>query len=372
MKTITDIEHIEGVIVLVRVDFNVPLKDGKVVEDYRIRTALPTIMWLRERGARIVLMSHLESVSGENESLEPVVPTLASLGVPVTFVKNIKNARVEIDKLQNGSCILLENLRFNDGEKINDPQFAKELASLGDMYINDAFSVSHREHASVVGVPTLIPGYAGLQLQKEIDYLSKSFTPRHPFLFILGGAKFDTKLPLLHRFIETADTLFVGGALANDIYKQKGYEIGTSLVSKKQIDLSAFIANPKVLTPLDIVTEGKEIRPATGVLPTDKILDAGPQTLELLRDKISTAEFILWNGPLGLYEDGYREPTHELARMIGEATARGAETIVGGGDTLAAIAELGIEDKFHFISTGGGAMLDFLGTGTLPGVEVLK
>jgi phosphoglycerate kinase len=317
-------------------------------------------------------MSHLESADGENTSLEPVVSTLARLGVPVTLVKNIKNARVEIEKLHNGSCLLLENLRLNDGEKENDPQFAKELASLADMYVNDAFSVSHREHASVVGVPQHIPGYAGLQLQKEVTYLSKAFTPRHPFLFILGGAKFETKLPLLHKFIDSADMLFVGGALANDLYKQKGYEVGVSLVSKTQIDLSEFISNQKVFVPVDVVTEKKETKPADAVLPIDKILDAGPQTVELLQEKISTAEFILWNGPLGLYEDGYRQPTHELARMIGEATVRGAETIVGGGDTLAAISELGIEQHFSFISTGGGAMLDFLAKGTLPAIEALE
>lgn len=372
MKTLTDIEHLDGVKVLVRADFNVPISNGVVVEDFRIRAALPTIEYLRSRGAKIILISHLEAADGSNGSLKPVIQSLKSLNISVTFVEKIQNARSAIENSANGECILLENVRFFEGEKNNDKSFAKELASLADIYVNDAFSVSHRDHASVVGVPQYISGYVGVQFEKEISHLSKAFNPSHPFLFALGGAKFETKLPLLAKFMKTADTVFVAGALANDFFRAKGYEIGKSLVSKGNIDLSSYINDPKLLLPIDIVNKENQVKNADGLSTDDIILDAGPQTLEILKQKLTEAKFILWNGPLGLYEDGYRKPTLELAKMIGEATLRGAETIVGGGDTLAAIAELGIEEKFTFISTGGGAMLDFLAQGTLPGIEALE
>ncbi len=373
MKTLTDIQHLEGVKVLVRADFNVPIQKDAVVEDFRIRAAFPTIEFLRSRGAKVILISHLESADGGNGSLQPVATKLKELGVPVTFIEDMKKARLFIEnELQNGECILLENVRFFEGEKNNDAQFAKELASLADLYVNEAFPASHREHASVVGVPNFIPGYAGIQFEKEIAHLSKAFNPVHPFLFILGGAKFETKLPLLQKFMDTADSIFIGGALATDFFRTKGYEIGTSLVSKGNIDLTAYAASPKLILPIDIVNKKGEVKPADGLSSDDVILDAGPQTLEILKEKIAAAKFILWNGPLGLYEDGYRAPTLDLARMIGEATGNWTETIVGGGDTLAAIATLGIADKFTFISTGGGAMLDFLAKGTLPAVEALE
>jgi phosphoglycerate kinase len=268
----------------------------------------------------------------------------------------------------------MENLRFFEGEKKNDPKFAKELASLADIYVNDAFPVCHREHASIVGVPKLLPSYVGFQLEKEVANLSRAFNPAHPFLFILGGAKFETKLPLLAKFLDIADQIFVGGALANDLFKAKGFEIGQSLISKTGIDLSAFIKSPKLLLPVDIINQEGVSKAADSLSLTDKIMDDGPKTLQMLKEKISAAKFILWNGPLGMYEGGYKQPTLELAKIIGEATAgtSGVVSIVGGGDTLAAIEELQNQDKFTFVSTGGGAMLDFLAKGTLPGIEALE
>lgn len=372
MKTLSDIPVLRGVKVLLRADFNVPILHGAVVDDYRIRMTVPTIDFLRKAGAKVIIVSHIEVVEGEEDTLEPVIPALEKIGQKVSFVKNWKNAMTHIASMNDGDCILLENLRHFEGEKKNDPKFAKELASLADIYVNDAFSVSHREHASVVGVPALLPGYAGLQLQKEITSLSRAFNPAHPFVFILGGAKFDTKLPLLTKFLTIADKVFVGGALSNDLFKLKGYEIGRSLVSSGTIDLSAFAANPKVVIPVDVYIENNVPKSAHSLSIDDKIMDSGPETVKLLADLVKDAKFILWNGPLGMYEDGYRGPTLDLAKMIGEATARGAETIVGGGDTLAAIATLGIQDKFSFISTGGGAMLDFLAQGSLPGVAILE
>ncbi len=371
MQTIRDIQTFEGVKILVRVDFNVPIKNGAIADDIRIRAALPTINFLLKKGARLVLISHLEVLEGEKATLEPAAKRLGELGVPVTFIKDYAKALpLANHELQNGSCLLLENLRFFEGEKKNDPKFAKELASLADIYVNDAFSVSHREHASIVGIPKLLPSYAGLQLESEVANISRAFHPDRPFLFILGGAKFATKLPLLLRFIENADAVFIGGALANDFLKAKGYEVGKSLLSEGTFDFNFFLNNPKLLLPIDVVTDKHEAKAADKVSGDEKIMDVGPKTVEMLREKIKTMKFILWNGPLGLYEDGYTAPTLELARMIGDASS--TTTIVGGGDTLAAIATLGIEDKITFVSTAGGAMLDFLTKGTLPGIQALE
>jgi phosphoglycerate kinase len=215
-------------------------------------------------------------------------------------------------------------------------------------------------------------------LEKQIANLSKAFDPAHPFLFILGGAKFETKLPLLSRFMDIADTIFVGGALASDFFKAKGYEVGKSLVSDmddsrfKIQDLKKYADNPKLLLPVDVTLKDKAVKSPDSLASDDAIMDSGPKTVALLESKAQGSKFILWNGPLGVYEDGYRQPTLDLAKAIGEATLHGAETIVGGGDTVAAIAELGLSDKFSFVSTGGGAMLDFLAEGTLPGIQALE
>lgn len=373
MKTIRDIEHLDKVKVLVRADFNVPIKNDVVADDFRIRMALPTIKYLLEKGAVVVLVSHLESINGENPSLEPVAKRLGELGIAVQFVKDYKNANEIIDSSQS-QCFLLENLRFFEGEKKNDAKFAEQLASLGDIFVNEAFSVCHREHASVVSVPKFLPSYAGLQLEKEFTNLSKAFSPAHPFLFILGGAKFATKLPLLDKFIDIADDIFVCGGLANDIFKAKGYEIGRSITSKDTPDLSRFANNPKMIVPTDVVTDERQEKSADSLSKEDKIMDSGSKTIDMVASKIKSARFILWNGPLGVYEDGYQESTVKVAQKIAEASGSSdsVTAIVGGGDTVAAIESLGISDKFTFMSTAGGAMLEFLAKGSLPGVEALN
>ena len=373
MKTIKDIEFLEGVKVLVRVDFNVPIKNGTVVEDFRIKSAIPTIEYLQSKGAKVILIGHLEANEASDNSFKPVAEYINNkMAKKVSFVANLRNASQFIEnEIKNGDCVLLENLRFDDGEKKNDPKFAQALASLGDIYVNDAFSVCHRSHASVVGVPKLMPSYAGFQLEKEVANLSKAFSPSHPFLFILGGAKFETKLPLLEKFIEIADHVFVGGALATDFFKIKGYEIGTSLVSEGDFGLEKYVNNPKLLIPIDVKTKDGEIKMADALSKTDAIMDCGPGTIDSLSDKVKNAKLILWNGPLGVYEQGYKDSTLSLARLIANNHDRGVESLVGGGDTIAAIAENNDEGRFSFVSTGGGAMLDFLAKGTLPGIEVL-
>ena len=330
MKSILEAGDLKGKKVLVRVDWNVPIEDGKVVDDFRIKKSLPTLEYLKGAGAKVVIATHLEPEDTDTKLLQTYVP------------KGMK---------------LLENLRTNPGEESNSKEFAEKLASKINIYVNEAFSVSHRRHASIVGVPLYLPSYIGLQFALEIKELSKAFYPKKPFLLILGGAKFDTKLPLLKKFIHIADDIFVGGALANNFFKEQGVDIGRSLVSEGDFGLK------------ELLNTGKIILPEDTIIKDGKILDAGPRTMENLKSIISASKLVLWNGPLGGYENGYKVATLALAKIISESSC---ESIIGGGDTLASIKELNLFDKFSFVSTGGGAMLDFLATGTLPGIEALK
>lgn len=353
MKSIRDIKKLDGVRVLVRLDLNVPIQSGVIVDDFRIRKAIPLVKYLSDNGANIILISHIETV--DHPTLKPVADHFIKHGIDCVFERNYKKALNNDNKI-----ILLENLREHEGEKKNDKKFAKELASLADIYVNEAFSVSHREHASVSAITEFIPSYAGFQFEDEIKHLSTAFNPEHPFLFILGGAKFETKLPLIEKFIDNADRIFVGGALANNFFKEMGKDIGDSLVSPENYDLQRFLNTKKIVLPIDSLMQDK------------KIMDAGTKTVELIRQEVEKAKYILWNGPLGAYETGYRAGTLQLAEILADATKNGAKTIVGGGDTLATIAELKLEDSFTFISTGGGAMLDYLAKGTLPGIDALE
>ena len=378
MKTLTDIQHLDGVKVLVRVDFNVPIQNIVVTDDFRIRVAMPTIDFLRSKGARLILISHIESLFNDKPTLAPVADYLKKKGMPITFIKNIAEAYGSSENMKDGDVILLENIRENAGEKENDKKFAKQLATLADIYVNDAFSVSHREHASICAVTEFIPSYAGLQLQKEIENLSLAFNPTHPFLFILGGAKFDTKLPLINKFLTSADNIFIGGALANDALKARGCEIGQSKTSNGTTDISSIFSQSKVMLPADVVVQDHSIREVGlngcvgSIEKTDMIFDAGSATLVALKGKIDSSQFILWNGPLGLFEKGFTDGTEQLAKLIADRTNAGAKSIIGGGDTLSAISKLGIEDQFTFVSGGGGAMLDFLAQGTLVGIQALE
>ena len=407
MKTLADIQNLKSVKVLARVDFNVPIKNGVVTDDYRIRKALPTINFLKGKGARIILISHIETADGlakglikaddqasiandQKPTLAPVADYLNKNGFNVLFIKNWTNAFEASEQLKDGEIILLENIRENAGEKENDKKFAKQLASLGDIYVNEAFSVSHREHASVCAVTEFLPSYAGLQMVKEIENLSMAFNPTHPFLFILGGAKFDTKLPLINKFLKNSDNIFIGGALANDALKAKGYEVGASKLSNGANDISDIVNQPQIMLPIDVVVQDHLVKDVSvqgevktggdSITKTDMILDVGPKSLIQIKEKIDSAKFILWNGPLGLFEKGFTEGTEELAKFIAKRTQDVSGTmndeskvksIIGGGDTLSAISKLGIENKFTFVSTGGGAMLDFLAQGTLPGIDAL-
>jgi len=355
--------------VLIRLDLNLPMENGRVRDDFRIRKILPTLEYLRQNGAKTIAIAHIESV--ETDSLEPVFEALKSF-MKLSFVKNLEDAREFLPKMKAGELVLVENLRHFDGEKANTSEFSEELADLGDIYVNEAFSVSHRKHASIIGVPKFLPSYAGLLFEEEVKNLSKAFNPPNPFLFILGGAKTKTKRPLIEKFLSRADQVFIGGVLANDFFKAKGLEVGQSIISETKFDLKKLVANKKVILPADVVIEsdgGKRTVKFDAVGKNEKIFDAGIETIAGLNLLANQAKFILWNGPLGDYEKGFSDGTEGLARVLAQSEA---ETIVGGGDTLAVLDKLDLLDKFSFVSTAGGAMLDFLANETLPGIEALR
>jgi len=383
-KTLRDIGIIAGKRVLLRLDLNVPIQNDTVTDGFRIQQSLETVNFLQKAGARIIVVAHLENK--EHKSLD-VVAEYAKQFFPVSFVTDPWSMEGEmmLSNLANGQVAIVENIRNWSGEKNNDVDFAKKLAGLADIYVNEAFSVSHRAHASIVGVPKFLPSFAGFTFECEVNNLSKAFNPPHPYLFILGGAKFETKAPLIKKFLGIADDVFVGGALANDLFKAKGYNIGVSACSDKDFGFTEMLANPKLILPADVVVEsadggvaGKKIlRKANEVQAGEKIWDDGMQTIANLVPIIKQAKFILWNGPLGMFETGYTEGTFALARAIADASTSGAgasglQSIVGGGDTLASIEQLKLSDKFTFISTAGGAMLDFLANETLPGIQALE
>ncbi len=373
MKSIKDIADLKGKRVLVRVDFNVPMKDGKILDDFRIKKALPTIEYLQKKGAVVILLAHL----GEDgkESLKPVADRLKKYIPKVIFLdKPIMSDDTEdkVKALKKGEVVLLENLRRETGEKLNSPSFARALSRYGEVYVNDAFSVSHRPHASIIGITKYLPGYAGFQMEFEVKNLSEAFNPPHPFLFILGGAKFETKIPLVKKFLRDADTVFIGGALMNDFFLAKGYEVGVSLVDKGNFQLPSLMKHKNLLLPVDVevlkASKHRFCKP-TEVDKEENIVDIGPETVKVLEDLVMKAKFILWNGPLGKYESSFGVATEKLLKTISKSHAK---SIIGGGDTVALVSKLKLEDKLGFVSTGGGAALDFLAKGTLPGIKALK
>ncbi|MHB1316646.1 MAG: phosphoglycerate kinase [Minisyncoccota bacterium] len=371
IPTIEDAGDIAGKRVLLRLDLNTPVIDGKVTDSYRIDQAIPTIDMLRLKKAKIIIIAHTES--GDNTTLHPMFDYLNGF-VPVHFAKDLFSAETikMITDMEDGDVVMLENLRLDDGEKGNSEDFAKKLSQYADLYVNEAFSVSHRKHASIVGIPKFLPSYFGPLFINEVENLSKAFVPKHPFVFILGGAKFDTKLPLIKKYLDRADYVVVAGALANNIFKTQGFEVGSSLVSEGDFGIEEMLKDPKFIFPTDITVKKldgtMEIKKTNEVLPDEYIGDVGGETLEKISELVKDASLVVWNGPLGNYEAGFTEETEKLAQIIADSSAT---TIVGGGDTLASIEKLGLMDKFTFVSTAGGAMLDFLVNETLPGINAL-
>ena len=352
IRSIKNID-VRGKKVILRVDFNVPVEKGKVEDDFRIKRTLPTIKFLKKKGARIILISHV--TDGRTKSLKPMAQYFKVKFLPDKKIDLIKK---KIDKIKNGEVVLLENIRNYPGEEKNDKKFTKKLAQCGDIYINDAFSVSHREHASVVGITKYLPSYAGLLFEEELKNLSSAFKPKHPFLLILGGIKFKTKLGVLEKFLKTADQIFIGGALANNFFKAQGVNIDNS-VFDPEVNIKKYLRNPKIILPIDLKTKN------------GTILDAGAGTINNLAKIIKESKFVLWNGPLGDFEKkGFEKGTQKLAKLIANSNT---QSIIGGGDTVAAVRKFGIPlGKFSFVSTAGGALLEFLAKGTLPGIEALE
>jgi phosphoglycerate kinase len=395
MTTIRRIQDadVAGKRVLVRVDFNVPMKDGEVSDDTRLRAALPTIEHLTEAGAKVILLAHFGRPKGQavaEMSLEPVAQPLADLlGVAVDFCTETVGEDVQsaIADMADGDVMLVENTRFHAGEEKNDPAFARALADLGDLYVNDAFSAAHRAHASTEGVAKLLPAFAGLAMQREIDHLVAALeAPQRPVIALVGGAKVSTKIDLLQNLVKKVDILFVGGGMANTLLFAKGVNVGASLCEKDLVDTARAIlaaaeeSGCKLMLPSDVVL-AKEFKPnpatrlaaVSDVAADEMILDCGPATVVALTLAMETAKTLIWNGPLGAFET----PPFDTATVAAaEAAARAAKAgdlvaVAGGGDTVAALNQAGVADDFNFISTAGGAFLEWMEGKALPGVAVL-
>lgn len=367
---ITQRKDLKGKYVFVRASLNVPVQDGVVVNEFRIIQGLPTLVYLAEQGARVILCSHLGKDG--KESLQPVFNALKK-HLPVVFSPEVTGEQTTSlrNALEDGQVLLLENVRKDKREMENNTAFAQELSALAEVFVNDDFAASHREHASLAAICSLLPSYVGLGFMHEYQELSKVLNPESPSLFILGGAKFETKMPLVEKFLSLYDHIFIGGALANDFIKAKGYEVGASLVSDISLEGSPLLDHPKIIMPVDVIAvkDGvKRVAVHNDVHEDESVLDMGPDTIQMLAPYINDAKTILWNGPFGNYEAGYIDQTIACAELVAKSPAY---TVVGGGDTVAAIEKLNLSDKFGFLSTAGGAMLTFLELGTLPALDAL-
>jgi len=391
---VSDLE-VKGKRVLVRVDFNVPLdkKSGAIRDDTRIRASLPTIQHLVSKGARVVLMSHLGRPDGKvvpAMSLAPCAQRLSELlNKPVAMAKDCIGPEVEAqaEALQDGDILLLENLRYHPEEEANEAGFAKQLASLGELYVNDAFGTAHRAHASTEGVTRFLsPCAAGLLMLKEMEYLGKALeSPERPFVAILGGSKISGKIDVIENLLDKVDTLLIGGGMMYTFYKAKGFEVGKSLLEAEKVELARSVMEKakekgrRFVLPVDVlVSDSLEPTAQTKVVAATAIpedwygVDIGPESIKAFSVEIQKAKTVVWNGPLGIFEtEAFAQGTLAIAKALAEATKKDVTTIVGGGDSAAAVAKAGLEDQVSHVSTGGGASLEFLEGKTLPGVAAL-
>ncbi|MEA4923359.1 MAG: phosphoglycerate kinase [Eubacteriaceae bacterium] len=390
-KTIKDID-VRGKRVLVRCDFNVPMQDGAITDDVRIRGALPTIKYLKDNDAKVILMSHMGRPKGEPKkefTLAPVAERLSELlGCEVIFAQSDRvvddSVKAAADKLTDGQIMLLENTRFRKEETKNEEGFSKELASLGEVFVNDAFGTAHRAHCSTAGVAAFMPAVSGFLIEKEISFLGEAVNdPKRPFLAIMGGAKVGDKIPVIRQLLKKVDSLIIGGGMAYTFFKAMGFEIGTSILDGDNVGLAADLmdeakkAGVKMLLPVDAVCAKEFDNDSDRAvfdresIPADMMgMDIGPKTRDIFAEEIKTAETIVWNGPMGVFEmPNFAEGTKAVAKAMAGSSA---VTVIGGGDSAAAVAQFGLADKMSHISTGGGASLEFLEGKTLPGVAVLE
>lgn len=388
LNTIRDYDF-SGKRVVIRVDFNVPLKDGVVTDDTRIKSALPTINYLLDHGASLVVMTHLGRPKGKKNpefSLKPVAKKFAEdLGRDVQLADDVIGPEVEaqVKALKPGQVLLLENVRFYAEEEANDPAFAKKLASYGDVYVNDAFGTAHRAHASTEGIAHYLPAYAGFLIEKEVKFMAPLLVnPARPFVVIIGGSKVSSKISVLESMLKTADTMIIGGGMAYTFKKVLGFKIGQSIFEPDYVDVAKkFLEDAKkkgvkVILPVDNLCgdsfdEHTPVSLYEGDIPDDKQgMDIGPKTIELIRQALEGAKSVVWNGPMGVFEfDEFAHGTEEVAKMLAESDAT---TVVGGGDSVAAVNKFNLASKISHVSTGGGASLEFLEGKVLPGIKALE
>lgn len=389
-KTVKDIQ-VEGKKVLVRCDFNVPMKEGKITDDVRITSALPTIIYLMEQGAKVILMSHMGRPKGEPKrefTLAPVAERLtALLGKEVIFAQSDTvvddSVKAAVEAMNNGDVVLLENTRYRKEETKNEEPFTGELASLGEIFVNDAFGTAHRAHCSTAGVASYMPAVSGFLIEKELKFLGDAVNdPRRPLLAIMGGAKVGDKVPVIENLMKKVDALIIGGGMAYTFFKAMGREIGTSILDEESVDIAADVLKKakeqgvELLLPVDVVCASEFANDAAvKTAPADQMpkdmmgLDIGPETCRLYADTISKAGTIVWNGPMGVFEmENFAAGTKAVATAMAQSSAT---TVIGGGDSAAAVAQFGLGDKMSHISTGGGASLEFLEGKDLPGVAAL-
>lgn len=391
LKSIKKIKNLKSKRVLIRVDTNVPIEKGKIVDDTRIREIIPTLKFLLQKKAKVIVVAHLGRPEGKNVTalkLDPIAERLSKLlKKKVKKLNDFKGQEVAstVEKMKAGEVLMLENIRFSPDESGNKGTLGKELASLADFFVQDGFSVCHRADASVVGLAKYLPSYAGLLLEKEIKALEAvTKKPKRPLLAIIGGAKMETKVPVLQNISKIADAVLVGGGIVNTFLLSLGYEVGASLVDKDQLTIAKKLARKKnIFLPLDVVVgtrDGKnwrvvtiEKKPHKICEPNEAIFDLGPATIERLRVSLPAAKTIVWNGALGYFEQPpYNEATYALAKMLGNASRKGTFTVAGGGETVEVLAALKLTKKISFMSTAGGAMLEFLSGKKLPGIKVLE